>query len=122
MRLGFALFLFVVFVVPDLLWWRWADRRVRERFSDEVATLKKAYGGILWAMERQFRKTNDSVSRQIHSLRKDLQHEFGLASRVVSNLLGPYLLWSARREERRLANGFTYEPPTFVERSNWPAP
>ena len=31
MRLGFALFLFVVFVVPDLLWWRWADRRVRER-------------------------------------------------------------------------------------------
>jgi len=31
MHLGFALFLFVVFVVPDLLWWRWADRRVRER-------------------------------------------------------------------------------------------
>jgi len=31
MRLGFSLFLFLAFVVPDLLWWRWADRRVRDR-------------------------------------------------------------------------------------------
>ena len=31
----------------------------------------------------------------------------------------PDLLWMARREERRLAAGKTYEPPTFVERTNW---
>jgi hypothetical protein len=36
-------------------------------------------------------------------------------------VLGPVLLWSARREERRLAAGQTYEPPTIVERRNWTA-
>ena len=38
---------------------------------------------------------------------------------VVGALLGPILLWTARKEEKRLANGFTYEPKTIIERSNW---
>jgi hypothetical protein len=29
------------------------------------------------------------------------------------------LLWTTRREERRLARGKTYEPPTILELSNW---
>jgi len=33
--------------------------------------------------------------------------------------VGPLLLWSSKREDRRLAAGKTYEPPTFVERRNW---
>ena len=40
-------------------------------------------------------------------------------SRVVTSLLGPVLLWSARREERRLLAGATYEPQTIIERRNW---
>jgi hypothetical protein len=32
------------------------------------------------------------------------------------------LLCTARREERRLAAGKTYEPPTIIERRNWTAP
>jgi len=28
-------------------------------------------------------------------------------------------LWTTRREERRLAKGKTYEPPKFLERTNW---
>jgi hypothetical protein len=46
-------------------------------------------------------------------------HEFGLVSSMVSRALGPVLLWSARREEKRLAAGHTYEPQTIVERRNW---
>jgi hypothetical protein len=42
-----------------------------------------------------------------------------LASRVVTKLLGPVLWWSARREERRLQSGATYEPQTIIERRNW---
>ena len=95
------------------------DARIRRRFGDEVAALKKAYGGMLWAMERHLRKTNDAVARQIHGLRRDIQGEFGVAAKLAGWLIGPFLLWSARREEKRLANGFTYEPPTFVERRNW---
>jgi hypothetical protein len=29
------------------------------------------------------------------------------------------LLWASKREDRRLAAGQTYEPPTIVERRNW---
>ncbi len=34
-------------------------------------------------------------------------------------LVGPVLLWTSKREDRRLAKGVTYEPQTFVERHNW---
>jgi hypothetical protein len=38
---------------------------------------------------------------------------------LVTQALGPVLLWSARREARRLAAGGTYEPQTIIERRNW---
>jgi hypothetical protein len=95
------------------------DPRVRERFAWEARSLRDGYAAALWAMERHLRKTNAAVSEKIRALRGEIGREFGLASRVVSRLLGPALLWSARREERRLANGFTYEPPTVIERRNW---
>jgi hypothetical protein len=43
-------------------------------------------------------------------------------SSVVTRVLGPVLLWSVKREERRLAAGQTYEPRTIVERRNWTSP
>jgi radical SAM superfamily enzyme YgiQ (UPF0313 family) len=96
------------------------DRRIRERFDREVQTLKNAYTGILWAMERNFRGVNASVSIQIKELRRDMYREFGFASAMLSRILGPLLLWTATREERRLANGTAiYEPDTIIERSNW---
>jgi len=70
-------------------------------------------------MERRLRRTNLAVSEKIRALRQDVGREFGLVSRVISRALGPVLLWSARREERRLAAGHTYEPRTIVERLNW---
>ena len=70
-------------------------------------------------MERQLRKTNEAVSQQIRKLRKDIHREFGFVSRMVAAASGPFLLWTSRREEKRLAGGVTYEPPTFRERSNW---
>jgi hypothetical protein len=48
--------------------------------------------------------------------------EFGLMSRLATRALGPVLLWSAKREEKRLAAGQTYEPRTIVERRNWTWP
>lgn len=95
------------------------DPRVRERFQWEVRSVSKAYSALLWAMERQMRKTNGAVSAQIHSLRKELGREFGLLSSMAGRLLGPVLLWTSRREAKRLADGATYEPPTIIERRNW---
>ena len=95
------------------------DARVRERFEWEVRSVKTAYSGLLWAMERRLRRTNQTVSEQVRALRQELGREFGLVSKVAGRVLGPWLLWMSRREEKRLAAGFTYEPKTIIERRNW---
>jgi radical SAM superfamily enzyme YgiQ (UPF0313 family) len=95
------------------------DARVRERFAREMKKVGTAYNAALWAMERQFRGVNRGVSEKIGEVRREVERECGLMSRVAADVLGPVLLWTTRREERRLARGVTYEPPTIVERRNW---
>jgi radical SAM superfamily enzyme YgiQ (UPF0313 family) len=95
------------------------DARVRERFARESMKLRTAYSAALWAMEKRFGQINRSVSDEIRGLRQEVQSEFGNTARIAARLGGPLLAWTARREERRLAQGKTYEPPTFLERSNW---
>ncbi len=106
-----------------LLGWQryknYPDPRVRERFAREVKKLSSAYNAALWVMERDFRKVNRRVSEQIHELRREVEKEFPVVARLTAATLGPILLWSTRREARRLASGRTYEPPTFIERCNW---
>ena len=95
------------------------DPRVRERFAREMKKLRSAYNAALWAMEKEFKKVNRTVSDRIHNLRREVEKEFPVVSRLAAASLGPILLWSTRREEKRLAAGRTYEPPTFIERRNW---
>ncbi len=95
------------------------DPRVRERFAREVKKLSSAYNAALWVMEREFRKVNRGVSDRIHKLRREVEKEFPVVARLTAAAVGPFLLWSTRREENRLAKGRTYEPPTFLERRNW---
>jgi len=97
----------------------WPDARVRERFAREMGRLSGVYSAALWAMERQFKDIDRKVSERIHSLRKEFGKESGVVARMLPSVLGPVLLWTTRREERRLARGKTYEPPTILERSNW---
>jgi radical SAM superfamily enzyme YgiQ (UPF0313 family) len=95
------------------------DPRVRERFGREVKKLSSAYNAALWVMEKEFKKVNRSVSERIHKLRREVEKEFPFVARLTAAALGPMLLWSTRREQKRLASGRTYEPPTFIERRNW---
>jgi radical SAM superfamily enzyme YgiQ (UPF0313 family) len=95
------------------------DPRVRERFARQMKKLSGAYNAALWVMEREFKKVNRSVSERIHQLRREVEKEFPVVARLTAAALGPILLWTTRREENRLAAGQTYEPPTFLERSNW---
>ena len=97
------------------------DARVRERFARESDKLQTAYSAALWAMERRFRNVHRSVSEEIRNLRREVQAEFGSTAWLAAHLGGPLLSWTARREDRRLNAGQTYEPPTFLERSNWAA-
>ena len=97
------------------------DRRVRERFARELSSLRHAYTGMLWAMERRLRDTNQAVSRRIRELRVDILRESGLDARIASAVVGPLMLWAAIRERKRLAAGSGYEPHMIVERHNWAA-
>jgi radical SAM superfamily enzyme YgiQ (UPF0313 family) len=95
------------------------DLRVRERFERELGMLRHTWSGLLWAMERQMRESNEAVSRSIRDLRTDILRECGgFSSRVASALIGPVMLWAAKRERSRLAHGITYEPRIIVQHWN----
>lgn len=96
-----------------------ADARIRIRFEHEARAMQTLYSSALWAMERRLKKTNAAVSERIHALRRDFNAALGPLSSFSTALLGPALLWTAWREQHRLEHGKTYEPQTFIERTNW---
>ncbi len=52
----------------------------------------------------------------------ELFAEFGLKSRFYAAVAGRYVLHTIRQEEKRLARGWTYEPPTCYETNFEPEP
>jgi radical SAM superfamily enzyme YgiQ (UPF0313 family) len=99
---------------------RHPDVRVRERFEREARSLSTHYSALLWAMEHDLNKTRQDLGERVHALRAEIGRECGsLTSAAASWLAGPMMLWSTRRERRRLKEGITYEPRTFIERRNW---
>jgi radical SAM superfamily enzyme YgiQ (UPF0313 family) len=97
----------------------YADARIRARFEREARGMRVMYTSALWAMERKLRRTNLVMSERIRALRQELESALGPVASLSAGVLGSVLLWGAWREERRLAHGKTYEPPTFIERTNW---
>ena len=57
------------------------------------------------------------MNAKISAILDELYRQFGWQSRAFAGLGGPYVSWKMRQEEKRLANGWTYEPPTFYERN-----
>ncbi len=103
-------------------WMRYKDHpdlRVRERFRRQSTMLRHAYAAALWAMEHRLKNANRSVVPQIQALRKEIEQEFGFFTAAASRLLGPVLWWTSLMEDRRLARGNSYEPPTIIGRKNW---
>jgi radical SAM superfamily enzyme YgiQ (UPF0313 family) len=95
------------------------ESRVRDRFAHEARKLRTTYNAALWAMEQRLKKSNPTISVKMRTLRREIEAEFGISTRLLRMLVGPVLLWTSAREDRRLANGVTYEPQTFIERHNW---
>lgn len=95
------------------------DRRIQSRFAWEARDLAVTYSGALWAARRWLKKSwqreSAAVAAKISELLRELRREFGWRTRLGAPLVGRYLHWTLKREERRLAKGWTYEPPTFRE-------
>jgi hypothetical protein len=95
------------------------DVRIRARFAAEAAKLRHGYGAALWAMERYLHSSNARVSDRIRDLRRQVERDLGGLTPVIDRVIGPVLLWSARREAAGYPLGRPLEPMTFVTRRNW---
>jgi hypothetical protein len=91
-----------------------ANPRIRRHIAWEAKALPTTYAAAVWAATRFYRSRPAMQQRWLELLR-ELYSEFGLTARLAAAIGGPYVLWNLRREERRLARGWTYEPPTFYE-------
>jgi radical SAM superfamily enzyme YgiQ (UPF0313 family) len=86
-----------------------AEHRVRDRFSREVFPLRSTYAGAIWAMRKWYRN-NGRLTGKMDVLLKAIYAEFGWKTRMVAPLIGRYVYRSLKKEEARLAGGWTYEP------------
>jgi len=93
-----------------------SDRRIRRRFEREVSPLRSTYAGAVWAMKKHYRK-HRRLSKKMTSLLRDIYREFGLLPRIAAPFIGRFLQFTMRKETKRLANGWTYEPKTFYEKN-----
>ncbi len=116
----------VVRIVRTLLqgWRRYKDhpnQRIRARFAHEASNLPVNYAGVLWAARRQFRDDPHRL-RLISVILDELCAEFGEVARSAAPIVGRRLYRALQREQQRLQQGWTYEPPTFYETNSADGP
>jgi radical SAM superfamily enzyme YgiQ (UPF0313 family) len=90
------------------------NAQIRDRYRWETRKLSTTFAGALWAAARYFRG-NPTVVEKLQGTLSNIYAEYGWRSRLVAPLLGRLVLRFLHSENRRLANGWTYEPPTFYE-------
>jgi len=92
------------------------DARVRRRFGREARELATTFTAAV-AGARLYYRRNPEMYAKMSVLLDELKREFGWKSRLMAAIGGRYMLGMIRREEKRLAAGWTYEPPTFYEKN-----
>jgi len=90
------------------------DPRIRRRFQWEIEGMATTYAAVVAGSKRYYRH-HPVMRANVSRLLDDLVGEFGWKARLWAAVGGPYVHRKIRREERRLARGWTYEPPTFYE-------
>jgi len=95
------------------------DKRIRSRFIWEARDLAVTYSAALWAARRWFDE-QPALRQRIDTVLRDIYRHFGLRARVAAPLAGRYIHRQLQREDERLRAGWTYEPPTFYEKTNQP--
>ena len=92
------------------------DPRIRARYEWDAAPLRTAYTGAVWAMKR-WHRGNGPMEKKMESLLKDLCRTFGWKTRLLAPVIGLYALACLRREDRKLKEGWSYEPTTILGRN-----
>jgi radical SAM superfamily enzyme YgiQ (UPF0313 family) len=92
------------------------NRRIRRRFQRNAKLLGTTYVGAAWAMRRWYDQ-NSRMAEKMDALLNDLYDAFGLKARLIAPFIGRFLHVTMRREQRRLSDGWTYEPETHYEKN-----
>lgn len=90
--------------------------RVRRRVAWETSPVRSTYAGVVWAMRRWYRG-NEALRAKIDGLLTDIYAAFGWKTRLIAPLFGLCALATLKREEKRLASGWSYEPTPVVEKN-----
>ena len=93
------------------------DPRVRGRYAWEARELATTFSAVVGAAKLYYRD-NPAMHAKMSALLRELHAEFGWKSRLASAIGGRWVLRQIRKEEKRLAAGLSYEPPTFYERND----
>ena len=92
------------------------DPRVRKRFAWDVRELATTFSAVVGGAKLYYRD-NPMMYAKMAALLRELHAEFGWKSRLASAIGGRWVLRQIRKEEKRLVEGFSYEPPTIYERN-----
>ncbi|MGA2062522.1 MAG: cobalamin-dependent protein, partial [Thermoguttaceae bacterium] len=92
------------------------DACIRDRYAWEARELGTTFSALVGAAKLYYRD-NPATYAKVSALLKDLHAEYGWKSRVYSAIGGLWAFRQIRKEEKRLASGWTYEPKTFYERN-----
>ena len=92
------------------------DLRIRDRFDWDVAPLRSAYAGAVWAMKKWYRG-NERMSEKMNALLEDIYRTFGLKTKIITPVIGWYAFAKLKREEKRLSEGWNYEPSAFITKN-----
>ncbi len=90
------------------------DPRIRRRFAFSVREMATTYTAAIWAATKYYRRT-PAMHAKLSATLRELYREFGFKARLSGLLGGRYVLRRLKQEAKRLAQGWTYEPPTFYE-------
>jgi hypothetical protein len=74
------------------------------------------YAAAIWAMKKWYR-TDKNVLRIVSELLDDLYKEAGWKTQVLAPLIGSIVYLFMKKEDKRLASGWTYEPQTAYRKN-----
>jgi len=92
------------------------EKRIRERFGAKVNMLRTAYSAAVWALATYYRGSG-VMETKLSGLLKRLYGEFGWPTRLFAGSAGRFIYLMLKREEKRLARGWSYEPVLHYEKN-----
>jgi len=90
--------------------------RVRKRVAWEAFSLRSIYAGAVWAMRKWYRN-DPPLFEKADRLLGDIYAAFGWKTRMAAPLIGRFAWYALKKEEARLATGWSYEPHFFREKN-----